>query len=456
MKFKILIMIPLILLHFYGGAQESLSLSQAIETGLKNNYDITIVDKNVEMAENSNNQGEAGRWPSLQFSLSQNNRASEQLVTATPYEPRGVGINNALTPGLNLNWTLFDGFNVNISKKKLENLQLQSEGNASIVISNTIQAIIFGYYLSSLERERLEVFHNSLKLSNDRYRQMKLKKEYGSANTTDLLLEEGNYLTDSISYINQELAYRAAIRVLNELLAVEDLEKEYVFTDSIEVSTREFNMTDLQSRMMENNVDLKTKYLAQSIVKHDLNLAKSGRYPTISLGASGFSNRVRSDNSQAEFFDFTSGGFQKLPEDKQIAYTTNVSYTLNFSLTYNLFNGRKINTAIKNAKVREDIGNLEIERMTLSLRKDLLSNFDNYNIRNRIYKINDRKLEVAALNLKISGDKFKLGAINSIDYRVVQVNYLSAALAELNARYGLLESKIALMRLTGGILEVYQ
>ena len=94
--------------------------------------------------------------------------------------------------------------------------------------------------------------------------------------------------------------------------------------------------------------------------------------------------------------------------------------------------------------------------MKLSLRKDLYSNLDNFNMRNRIYKINLRKLESAKLNLKISGDKFKLGAINSIDFRVVQVNYMSAALAELNARYGLLESKIALMRLTGGILEVYR
>jgi outer membrane protein TolC len=146
----------------------------------------------------------------------------------------------------------------------------------------------------------------------------------------------------------------------------------------------------------------------------------------------------------------------KLPSENQIVQTNNINYALNFSLTYNLFSGRRINTAIKNAAIREDIGNIEIEKMTLSLRNDLYSNYDNYVFRKRIYGINKRKLESAELNLSITEDKFKLGAINSFDFRTVQINYLTSALQELNSRYSLVESDIALMRITGSILEVYQ
>ena len=94
--------------------------------------------------------------------------------------------------------------------------------------------------------------------------------------------------------------------------------------------------------------------------------------------------------------------------------------------------------------------------MTLSLRNDLYSNYDNYVFRKRIYDINKMKLESAELNLNITEDKFKLGAINSFDFRTVQINYLTSALQELNSRYSLVESDIALMRITGSILEVYQ
>lgn len=435
-------------------AQESLSLSQAIELGLNNNYDIVIVNKNVEVAENLNTQGQAGRFPSLTLNLSQPNTASDQVVTASPFQPQGIIISNSITPQLSLNWQLFEGFKVNINKQRYEKLQLESEGNASIVVSNTIQAIVLGYYLTSLERERLDVYQKTLKLSRDRYNYVKLKKDYGSAITTDLLLEEGNYLTDSVNLINQELAYRAAIRSLNQLLANEDLDKSYTLTDTIDIQVEKYDLNELEKKMLENNADLMTKYLSQSVVKHDMELARSERYPKLSLNANASNNWGRVDQSQAEFFDFSTQSFT--PGPTEILSSENRTYALNFSLTWNLFNGRRINTAIKNAMIREDIGNIEIDRMTLSLRKDLRSDLDNYSVRQQIHGINSRKLEAAELNLQISGDKFKLGAINSFDFRTVQVNYLTSALQELNSRYGLLESKIALMRLTGTILEVYQ
>jgi outer membrane protein TolC len=456
MRFNIIIGICSLLVSSFAIAQEQLSLNQAIEIGLKNNYDISIVQKNVDIAENLNNQGDAGRWPSLQFSLNQNNNANDQIKTASPFQPQGITINSSLTPGLNLNWNLFEGFKVNINKKRYDKLQFQSEGNASIVVSNTIQAIIYGYYLVSLEGERLEVFEKSMGLSRDRYNYVKLKKDYGSAITTDLLLEEGNYLTDSVNYVNQELAYRSALRTLNNLLAIKDLDKAYYMSDSIEASKEDYAMADLESKMMAENVDLNTKYLGQSIVKYDLQIAKSELYPKLSVNASRSSSWGRVDQTNALFFNQTTGELQQLPEDSRVLNTSSLNYGLNFSLTYNLFNGRRINTAIKNAKVREDLGNLEIDKMKLSLRNDLYSNFDSYVIRKKIYGINERKLKSAELNLRITGDKFKLGSINSIDFRVVQLNYLSAALEELNSRYGLLQSKIALMRLTGSILEVYQ
>lgn len=435
-------------------AQEELSLSQAIQLGLKNNYDIVITQKSVEMAENNNTQANAGRYPTLALNINQPNTASDQVVTASPFQPQGVIISNQVSPALNLNWNLFEGFKVNISKKRFDKLQLESEGNASIVVSNTIQAIVLGYYLTSLEKERMDVFGRSLRLSRDRYNYVKLKQSYGSAVTSDLLLEEGNYLTDSVNYVNQQLAYRSAVRALNQLLSVEELDREYLLTDTIAAPVEVYKMEDLEAKMMENNVDLKTKYLTQSIVKHDMELARSERYPKLSLNASASNNWGRVDQSQAEFFDFSTQSF--VPGPTEILNSENRTYAINFSLTYNLFNNHKISTAIKNARIREDIGNIEIDKMTLSLRKDLYTDLDNYNIRRQIYGINSRKLEAADLNMQISEDKFKLGSINSFDFRTVQVNYLTAALQELNSRYGLVESKIALMRLTGTILEVYK
>ncbi len=123
-------------------SQESLTLSQAIELGLQRNYDISIQGKTVDIATNSNSWGQAGRWPSISLNLGQNNSLTDNIQTASPFQLQDITIANSLSPSLRLNWTLFNGFQVNITKSRLEQLQAESLGNADIVISNTIQATI--------------------------------------------------------------------------------------------------------------------------------------------------------------------------------------------------------------------------------------------------------------------------------------------------------------------------
>jgi len=171
-------------------AQQSLSLSDALQMGLSNNFDIQIEKKNIEVATNNNTIGEAGFLPSVTLSLTQNNSLTTN-ESPNPFAIQGDIITNSINPVVNVNWTLFDGFRARITKNRLENLQNETEGNAAIVVQNTLQAIVQGYYTAVLEKERLRVFEISLKLSREKYDYTKLKKDLGSAVTADLLLEEG-------------------------------------------------------------------------------------------------------------------------------------------------------------------------------------------------------------------------------------------------------------------------
>ena len=66
-----------------------------------------------------------------------------------------------------------------------------------------------------------------------------------------------------------------------------------------------------------------------------------------------------------------------------------------------------------------------------------------------------RSAEAARINYSISEEKFKGGTINSFDFRVVQNNYLTASVQKLQALYNLMDSKVELMRLTGGLIADY-
>ncbi len=131
-------------------AQSNLSITEAVQTGLANNYDIQIEAKNIEIARNNNNIGEAGFLPSLALNVSQNNSRTDN-ATPNPFAFQGVQISQSVNPSVSLNWILFDGFRARANKHRLENLQAETEGNAAIVVQNTIQAIVQGYYNAVFE-----------------------------------------------------------------------------------------------------------------------------------------------------------------------------------------------------------------------------------------------------------------------------------------------------------------
>ncbi len=91
----------------------------------------------------------------------------------------------------------------------------------------------------------------------DKYNHVKVKSEVGSAVSSDLLLEENNYLNDSTNYINQQLVSRSALRNLNVLLAEPDPNKVYNLTDSLNLEIRDFELDELYSKLTKGNIDLK-------------------------------------------------------------------------------------------------------------------------------------------------------------------------------------------------------
>ena len=435
--------------------QTDLSLSDAIIIGLEKNYDIRIQDKNVIVATNNNNWGETGYLPSVSFNLQSQNNVRNQISDNQFFSGQlfpGFELKDqrsyGLTPGVQVNWTFFRGFSAVISKHILEQMQAESMQNAEIVVSNTLQSIILGYYMAVLEKQRLDEFRKQLILSRDRYGYVKARYDIGGAVSTDLLLEETNYLTDSANFINQELSYHNAIRNLNVLLVADNLNTDYTLTDSLSTEFEDYTYESLEEAMLSDNMDLKKLYISQSILQNQVNRNRAERIPTATLNGGYNWNRNVSDLTSAEYKG-PNADYQN-PPDPLVNKTG--TYFANFTLTFNLYNGGRVNRAIRNSVVDEDIGNIKIEQLRTSLTRNLMTAYEQYQIRKQLYTISDRRVQAASLNLEVSAEKFKNGSINSFDYRVVQNNYLTASTQRLQALYNLIDSKIELMRLTGGLV----
>ena len=426
-------------------AQSQLSLSDALQIGLSNNFDIRIEKVNQEIARNNNNWGEAGRYPTLDIGLGQSNTITDIDNPASFLQ--GQIRANDLNPTIGARWTIFNGFSVNINKGRLELLENQSDGNAQIVIENAVQAIVVAYYTVLLEQERLEVLEEVLTLSRDRYNLVLIRQDIGSAVTFDILQDKDSYLTDSSNYVLQELVYENAMRDLNLLLA-EDLTNRYALTESLDHPTQSYSYQDLYAKMTENNSNLRNQFIHQELLRNSTALSKANRSPSLDLNFGYSYTKNWQDLSKANF------GNESGPESVIKSNTTN--YYANFTLAFTVFDGGRIKRQIKNARIQETMGELETDELKFVLNNDLLSALDRYNVRKKLLVISTESLENASLNLELSEERYKNGTINSFNYRDIQVNYLQAALRNLQSKFDLIQTDTELLRLTGGILNTFQ
>jgi outer membrane protein TolC len=428
-------------LSWGASAQESLSLSGALQKSLAQNFNILVEKKNVEAADLMNNWGQAGRFPTINAIFGQNNNFTN--VTNPAAFQQGTTISNNLLPQMTLGWTLFDGFRINITKDRFEQLEQQAEGSAQVVVENTVQTTILAYYAATLAQERLKLLEMSLELSREKYDYLLFKQQVGSAVAGDVLLERTNYLSDSAAVIGQQLAVRNAMRNLNEAMAEPDMTKMYQLTDRLQFADEAYTYADLENKMLSSNSNLRLQYVAQELLKTETALRKSEVMPQINLNMGASYNINRQDLSRAKFPDGR-------VRPNNTAKTLN--YFGNFTVSIPIFNGGQVRRAIEQAKIQEQAGSLRLDNLKLALRRDLADALDLYNVRRSQAQIAAENRKSAEENLRLADDKFRQGTINVFEYRILQNTFLDVASGEWQAIYNFIEARTSLLRLTGGIV----
>lgn len=414
----------LLLLEVAMSGQDPLNLSSALEQALENNYGLIISRADVQVAKINNNWGTAGRYPTIGFDASDNNS----------YELNNSIYTNRLSAGVGLNWVLFDGFRVNISKSRLENVEDLTSGRLAVEVESTIQDIILSYYQVLLQKEQLKVLETIMNLSDDRYQYELKKQALGGSVTYNVLQAQNTYLTDKTNFMNQEMLVRNSVRNLNFLMGVES-SQTWEFTEAFTADSAEYVLDDLLAKMKADNQILKNQYTNLLLRENETALQKSAYSPSISLGAG-------MDYGQTWAY---SGGTQTL-------HTNSLTPYGNLRLSFDIYSAGVRRRGVEIAKINEGVAQVEIQQMEHSLTNELFNLYDFHEVRRELLNVADENLAAAELNLSISEDKYRTGVINSFNYRDIQLIYLSVSFQRLQAVYNLIGSQAALTRITGGFL----
>ena len=193
-------MLILILNPFIVFSQQSFDLKQCITTGLEQNYQIRISKNEQKIADNNLTIGNAGFLPTISLNSTYSQRLNnvEQIPADGSAVQKNNNVNNsAFDAGVNLNWTVFDGFRVQTNYSKLKQLQQMGELNMLLNVENFIAGISSEYFNYVHQNIQLNNLKSAVRLSKERLRIVEARYNIGSMSRLDLQQAKVDFNADS-------------------------------------------------------------------------------------------------------------------------------------------------------------------------------------------------------------------------------------------------------------------
>ncbi len=425
-------------------AQRTLSLDEAIALGLERNFRVQTARNNESIAIQNNDWGAAGRYPTVNANMNLNNGYNNNRNPASFLRELSA-LNSGVTPGVEAVWTIYGGHRVQLSKNQFELLQNQAQGNVRQTIEDAIQDIMLSYYQAVIQQEQLAVRAEVLRLSRERLEYQRTRQEFGQSSTFDVLQTQDAYFNDSTAYIVQQTNVVNAMRNLYRAIGEDNPGEGFQLSDRLPAETMNYDPESLKTQLLNANQALFQLRISRELAALQTRFQESFMLPTVSL-RSGTSYTLSRNI-------FASGVFSNGDErDLGGIQNTNFNLLVNFTASYNLFEGGNRRRSIQQARIQELNAQLGIDDLRRTLFTQLDQTLASYNNQKQVLELSNQLVENARRNIQIAEERFRGGLISFFDYRSIQVSYLNATQTQLNALFNLKTTETELLRLSGGLV----
>ncbi|EGK05853.1 hypothetical protein HMPREF9456_02117 [Dysgonomonas mossii DSM 22836] len=435
MKKYILIIALAVAVPGVSDCQVVFDLKRCIEVGLQKNYDIRIMRNNQEISDNNLTVGNAGYLPSVDLTTGYSgsvNNTTQNLANGEKNKNSDIH-NQLLNAGVNLNWTVFDGFNIQTNHQRLKELQRMGELNTRLTIENFVSGLTSEYYNYIQQNIRLKNLKSAVKLSKERLRIVEARYEIGAGSRLDLQQAKVDFNSDSSRLIKQyEVLYTSRIS-LNQMMAADNIEQLIVTTDSIIEFNQFINKDDIWQKTLSSNTFLLLSNKNKNLSLLDLKTAQSENYPYLKLNAG---------------YGYTKNIYNTGTIDNQ----NNLGLTYGLTLGFNLFDGFNRKRKQKNALIEVENKELQYEQTILSLKADFSNMWMAYRNNIDLTNLEKENVETAKENHEIAIERYKLGDLSGIELREAQNSLLEAEERLVQAEYNTKLCEISLMQISGQVI----
>ncbi|MES2592974.1 MAG: TolC family protein [Bacteroidota bacterium] len=436
MKLKRLNKLFVFLLCIISGAAQAqkITIEQAIELALKNNYDILISANSSKQASNNNTLGNAGMLPRVDLNATgslANNATKQEFSSGLTVDKSGVESRN-ITTGAYLTWTVFDGFKMFATHERLKELERMGALNVKIQMENTLVQVIEAYYTIAMQKQMINGLKENIAVSDERLKIAQKKFDVGASSKIDVLQAKVDMNALKSTLMRKNTLLSDAKAGLNQLL-VQPVEQDIDVLDSIPLMDQ-YKYEDLKNSIMTNNSDLLFAQKNIEISRYMIREGKATAYPRLNLNANYIFTRSQNQ-----------AGFALLNQ--------NLGLNLGFTASWTVFNGFNTSNAIKNLQLNLENATYEFENLKTITHLNIVKAFKRNQDDISILKLEEENKLLAKENLDIALERFRLGASTSIELKVAQESYEESINRLSDARFNAKVSETQLLKLSGSIIK---
>lgn len=412
--------------------QNILTLKEAIQIGLANNFDIRIARNDALFAKESNTYGMAGFLPNVGITGSrsfQSNNINQKFSSGLEVKTSGVASNQA-NAGLGVNWILFDGGKMFITKRKQDTIQSAAEvriQNQLLNFADTLSAAYYQLVLGKLDArvtlQDIDRTEERLKISQEQFR-------LGSRSKSDQLQAQIDLNVFKNKLLNQQSQIEIRKGAFNQLLG-RSPETEFEVEDSVTLTTT-YDFTQLKDRVSAQNYQLRLARKNFQVSKLTIDEVKTRGLPQIGLNT-GYN--FAQTNSKAGF----------------ALYNRSYGPNVGLSLSVPIFNGVSVKRLVKLGNIDLESRRLQIQLIESRLHSQLWRALKTLEYQQETVSSEMENVQLATENMAIAMGRFKLAQSTTLELKDAQYQLSSAQSRLLQARFNAKIAENQVLRLQGSL-----
>ncbi|MDR8390130.1 TolC family protein [Aliifodinibius sp. S!AR15-10] len=402
---------------------ETITLEEAIEIALENNYQLKVAQNNYELSQNQELSEKADYLPSLNANISGNRNVGRTFDQSTGSITTET--NNSLRSSLSADIPIFSGFENLHSLKSSQFDKMSSEENLERVRENIIFNTASNYLQFILDKQFLEIDRENLAASQKTLEQVRAQVEVGSRPNVDLYNQEAQVANNELAVVNSENALESSRLQLIQTLQI-DPRKEYEFVspdiDGQTITAPEYDLEELVTTALENRSDLQREKYNIEAIRHQLSATKGSLYPSLSLSgnlSSGYSELQRSSFND-QFFDL------------------NINRSVGLSLNIPIFGNLNRRTNVQSQRISYRNALLNLQDIELQIVQEVNQAYNDYTSYVKQLESSEKALRAAERSYETQRQRYNVGAGTLIELSDANAQYVEAQASRAQALFRLI------------------